>query len=358
MRFWDTSKKTWNQEGCKILRTINDSTECSCTHLTSFAILMDIAGLYGRDEESVVNQILNLATIIDRTENKMICRTVAVTLHYLFLAAFCWMLLEGYQLYLMLVQVFENEEGKTILYYFYAYGFPAVIVTVTAGVAWSNYGTDQYCWLNVETPTIWAFAGPIAVVIVSNIIFLGIALQVVISVPSRHRQRSQTEQILGWLKGSLTLLCLLGITWIFGYLMIIQGAGTIFAYIFTVLNCLQGVFIFVFHIILNDKVRLTLLRSLRVNIYCFSDSGPANSILSSRQKLIDMMKNNDLSHAFSQPLADLKKKKGSFAEKMSSRMDGKSLISDPENPNEMDGAHVDGIIFKTGEQLNHRKVHG
>ncbi|KAM3719272.1 Latrophilin-like protein [Dirofilaria immitis] len=373
--FWDTSKKTWNQEGCKILRTINDSTECSCTHLTSFAILMDIAGLYGRDEESVVNQILNLATIIgcsfsiiclffallvftcfrslwsvrhiihrnlcfclllaelifvigiDRTENKMICRTVAVTLHYLFLAAFCWMLLEGYQLYLMLVQVFENEEGKTILYYFYAYGFPAVIVTVTAGVAWSNYGTDQYCWLNVETPTIWAFAGPIAVVIVSNIIFLGIALQVVISVPSRHRQRSQTEQILGWLKGSLTLLCLLGITWIFGYLMIIQGAGTIFAYIFTVLNCLQGVFIFVFHIILNDKVRLTLLRSLRVNIYCFSDSGPANSILSSRQKLIDMMKNNDLSHAFSQPLADLKKKKGSFAEKMSSRMDGTGSLT-------------------------------
>lgn len=42
---------------------------------------------------------------IDRIENKAICRTIAVALHYMFLAAFCWMLLEGYQLYTMLVQV-------------------------------------------------------------------------------------------------------------------------------------------------------------------------------------------------------------------------------------------------------------
>uniref|UniRef100_A0A8R1TJV8 G_PROTEIN_RECEP_F2_4 domain-containing protein n=1 Tax=Onchocerca volvulus TaxID=6282 RepID=A0A8R1TJV8_ONCVO len=338
----------------------------------NFAILMDITGFYDRDEKSVVNQVLNLITIIgcifsiiclflallvftcfrslwsvrhmihrnlcfclllaelvfvigiDRTGNKMICRAVAVALHYLFLAAFCWMLLEGYQLYLMLVQVFETDEGKTILYYLFAYGLPAVIVAVTAGISWSNYSTDQYCWLNVETSTIWAFAGPIAVVIISNIIFLGVALRVVLSVPNRHRTR--TEQMLGWLKGSATLLCLLGITWIFGYLMIIQEARTVFAYIFTVLNCLQGVFIFIIHIILNDKVRLTLLRFLRVNICCSSHVDPAStpSILSSRQKLIDMMKNNDLSRASSQPPAGIT---NLGKEKISAQMDGTGSLT-------------------------------
>lgn len=67
--------------------------------------------------------------------------------------------------------------------------------------------------------------------------FLGVALQVVLSV--RSRERTRVEQMFGWLKGSATLLCLLGVTWIFGYLMVIQGAHTVFAYIFTVLNCLQ-----------------------------------------------------------------------------------------------------------------------
>lgn len=55
----------------------------------------------------------------------------------------------------------------------------------------------------------------------------------------RSRDRSRAEQICGWLKGSATLLCLLGVTWIFGFLMVISGAQTVFAYIFTILNCLQ-----------------------------------------------------------------------------------------------------------------------
>uniref|UniRef100_A0A0R3RJM4 Latrophilin Cirl n=1 Tax=Elaeophora elaphi TaxID=1147741 RepID=A0A0R3RJM4_9BILA len=374
--FWDTSKKIWSKEGCKTLRTMNDSTECACTHLTSFAILMDITGLHDHDDKSVVNEVLNLTTMIgcifsivclflaslifscfrslwnvrhmihcnlcfclllaelifvigiDRTENKTICRAVAVILHYLFLAAFCWMLLEGYQLYLMLVQVFEDKEGKTVVYCLFAYGFPAVIVAVTAGVAWSNYSTDQYCWLNVETPTIWAFAGPIAVVIVCNIVFLGVALRVVLSVS--NRQQSRAQQMLGWLKGSATLLCLLGVTWIFGYLMVIQGATTVFAYIFTVLNCLQGVFIFIIHVILNDKVRFTLLRCLRANICCTSDTVKTASVVSSRQKLTAVMKNSDLSRVSSQPPIESgdfrgvqQREKGSFVEKISARMDGK-----------------------------------
>lgn len=70
--------------------------------------------------------------------------------------------------------------------------------------------------------------------------FLGVALRMVLSVP--HRRRSRVGQMLGWLKGSATLLCLLGVTWIFGYLMVIRGAGTVFAYIFTILNCLQVVY--------------------------------------------------------------------------------------------------------------------
>ena len=47
---------------------------------------------------------------------------VAIVLHYLFLTSFMWMLLEGVQLYIMLVEVFEAEKSKTIWYYVAGYG--------------------------------------------------------------------------------------------------------------------------------------------------------------------------------------------------------------------------------------------
>jgi hypothetical protein len=53
------------------------------------------------------------------------------------------MLLEGYQLYLMLIQVFECEQSKVVLYHLFAYGFPAIVVAMSAGLALPNYGTDQ-----------------------------------------------------------------------------------------------------------------------------------------------------------------------------------------------------------------------
>ncbi|PAV91560.1 hypothetical protein WR25_10878 [Diploscapter pachys] len=203
------------------------------------------------------------------------------------------MLLEGYQLYLMLIQVFEPSRTRILLYYMFCYGFPAVVVAISAASNWQNYGTDKYCWIDTTTPTIWAFIAPILIVIIANIIFLLIALKVVLSVQSRDR--SKFDRIIGWLKGSATLLCLLGITWLFGFLTAAKGGtGTVFAWIFTILNCTQGIFIFVLHVVMNEKVRVALLRWLRKGVCCWSaDSSVGDnsrSLLSSRQRILNMVK--------------------------------------------------------------------
>lgn len=54
--------------------------------------------------------------------------------------------------------------------------------------------------------------------------------------------------------GAIALLCLLGLTWAFG-LMYINESTVIMAYLFTIFNSLQGMFIFIFHCILQKKVR-------------------------------------------------------------------------------------------------------
>ncbi|VDD88665.1 unnamed protein product, partial [Enterobius vermicularis] len=348
--YWETQTNSWSQDGCTLVATSKDSTNCSCTHLTSFAILMDITGNLEGSLDEVSAEVLDIVSStgcvlsiiclifcilvftffrslwnvrnmihrnlcicllvaelvfvvgIDRTFNKGLCSAIAVILHYIFLCAFCWMLLEGYQLYLMLIQVFEPDNVKLLLCYLWSYGFPAIIVAVSAGVAWENYGTSNYCWLNVKTPVIWAFAGPVLVVI--NIVFLAIAFKVVLSIKSRDRNR--IERIFGWLKGSATLLCLLGVTWIFGFLMAIDETTRVFAYIFTVLNCTQGIFIFVLHVFLNEKVRATVIRFLRTGLCCADRSSAYNSksYISSRQKFMDILKPSDSSNSDNQRSTD------------------------------------------------------
>jgi len=53
---------------------------------------------------------------------KVLCSIVAGLLHYFFLTAFSWMCMEGVQLYVMLVEVFEAERSRVRCYYIAAYG--------------------------------------------------------------------------------------------------------------------------------------------------------------------------------------------------------------------------------------------
>lgn len=74
---------------------------------------------------------------------QIVCSIVAMLLHFMFLAAFAWMCLEGYQLYVMLIEVFEGERSRRKWYYLFGYGIPLVTVCVTAGLRYSEYGTDK-----------------------------------------------------------------------------------------------------------------------------------------------------------------------------------------------------------------------
>lgn len=56
-----------------------------------------------------------------------------------------------------------------------------------------------------------------------------------------------------WVRGALVLMLLLGLTWTFGLLYLNQATVGM-AYAFTILNSLQGLFIFIFHCVQNDKV--------------------------------------------------------------------------------------------------------
>ncbi|XP_034440448.1 adhesion G protein-coupled receptor L3 isoform X6 [Hippoglossus hippoglossus] len=327
--FWSYSKRTmmgfWSTQDCRLLGTNRTHTSCSCTHLTSFAVLMahvevkkadsmhdlllDVITWVGillslvclliciftfcffrglQSDRNTIHKNLCISLFIaeslflvgiNRADQPIACAVFAALLHFFFLAAFTWMFLEGVQLYIMLVEVFESEHSRTKYFYLAGYGVPAIIVAVSAAVDYRSYGTDRVCWLRLDTYFIWSFIGPATLIIMLNVIFLGIALYKMFHHTAILKPDSGClDNIKSWVIGAIALLCLLGLTWAFG-LMYINESTVIMAYLFTIFNSLQGMFIFIFHCILQKKVRKEYGKCLRT--HCCSGKSVETSISSS-----------------------------------------------------------------------------
>nr|XP_012775449.1 adhesion G protein-coupled receptor L3 isoform X15 [Maylandia zebra] len=347
--FWSYSKRTmtgyWSTQDCRLLGTNRTHTTCSCTHLTNFAVLMAHVDVKNTDPVhemlldvitwvgillSLVCLLISLFTFcffrglqsdrntihknlcislfiaeslflvgINRGDQPIACAVFAALLHFFFLAAFTWMFLEGVQLYIMLVEVFESEHSRRRYFYLVGYGVPALIVAVSAAVDYRSYGTDRVCWLRLDTYFIWSFIGPATLIIMLNVIFLGIALykmfhHTAILKPDSgcldninyryydgcvivewHCYQDYEPKMKSWVIGAIALLCLLGLTWAFG-LMYVNESTVVMAYLFTIFNSLQGMFIFIFHCVLQKKVRKEYGKCLRT--HCCSGKSVDSSI--------------------------------------------------------------------------------
>lgn len=92
-----------------------------------------------------------------------------------------------------------------------------------------------------------------------NLVFLILVLCVTFKSIRSTIGKKENKQNLRWIMGSISLTLILGITWVFGFLYFGQGT-MIFAYVFTILNSLQGLFIFITLCVMNKKVRKDLVR--------------------------------------------------------------------------------------------------
>ncbi|CAM6032197.1 unnamed protein product, partial [Sphagnum compactum] len=143
-----------------------------------------------------------------------LCQLTSGVLLYSLLSSFCWMLLEGYQLYKKLVLFFDSEFSKFKIYII-GYGIPIFIIFI-------------------------AFVCPALIVISINMIIMYISLKNAFSVNSNFKSTANKtkRKFLGLdmrIFSSFLLMILLGITWI-SFLLYIHRVFSIFSYIFIILN--------------------------------------------------------------------------------------------------------------------------
>ncbi|XP_027706966.1 adhesion G protein-coupled receptor E1 isoform X2 [Vombatus ursinus] len=300
---WDPEIKggRWTPKGCMTLYSNETHTTCSCNHLANMAVIMasgEITMDFALFLISHVGMILSLLCLalaiatfllcrsiqnhnttlhlhlciclflakllflvgVDKTENKIVCAIIAGLLHYLFLACFAWMLVEAVMLFLMVrnlkvVNYFSSRNIKTVYLCAFSYGLPGLIVAVAAGSQWEGYGMHNRCWLNTDTGFIWSFLGPVCTIIMINSVLLIWTLWIL------RKKLSSVNTEVSTLKDNrlLTLkafaqLFILGCSWILGIFQI-GPIASIMAYLFTIINSLQGTFIFIIHCVLNRQVR-------------------------------------------------------------------------------------------------------
>uniref|UniRef100_A0A7N9AXV6 Adhesion G protein-coupled receptor E2-like n=1 Tax=Mastacembelus armatus TaxID=205130 RepID=A0A7N9AXV6_9TELE len=315
--FWDSSEEVgaWSVRGCSVVESTPKYTVCSCNHLSSFAVLMALYEIENKFELQLITWVglslsliclciciltfslirsiqgprttihlhfcisLFIATLvflagISRTENRTGCAVVAGLLHYFYLAAFCWMCLEGIQLFRMVVLVF-NTHFNTLYMMAGGYGVPAVIVAISALANAKGYGTERYCWLNLEL--IWSFFGPACIIITINIFFFLITVwKLAQKFSSLNPDLDKLQKLKAFIITAVAQLCVLGIMWIFGSFQFEEGT-VVMSYLFTILGSFQGVLVFVMHCLFskqvchaplrNKKEALLLFRVSKLNLY-------------------------------------------------------------------------------------------
>ncbi|XP_044850507.1 adhesion G protein-coupled receptor E5-like [Mauremys mutica] len=311
--YWEPGSRHWATDGCTLEKLNATITRCQCNHLTSFAVLMafyeledwtlDVITKVGlvisllclllaivtflfcralKGPRTTIHLHLCLALFIaytvlltgtSSTGNGVVCGVVAGLLHYFFLAAFCWMCLEGAELYLLVVQVFTPHGLRRRYMFLLGYGVPALIVGVSAATYSQGYGTARHCWLSLEKQFIWSFLAPVCIIIAVNaVIFVVTVWKLSLKFADINPDMSQLKKLRVLTITAIAQLCVLGTTWIFGMFQFNQRS-LVASYIFTILNSLQGLFIFLLHCLLKKQVRDEYRRWLS----CSGLKGPAKS---------------------------------------------------------------------------------
>uniref|UniRef100_A0A4W3J6D2 Adhesion G protein-coupled receptor D1 n=1 Tax=Callorhinchus milii TaxID=7868 RepID=A0A4W3J6D2_CALMI len=296
----------WSNEGCARIGGNISYSVCLCNHLTNFAILMQVVPLqvalsaitYVGCSISIVCLCVTLITFailssVSTIRNQryhihgnlafailvaqllllvsfrfypgtLPCTTLAILLHFFFLSAFSWMLVEGLHLYSMVVKVFGSEESKHLCYYGIGWGSPLVICVVSVTSAFASYGKEDNCWLSLERGAIWAFVAPALFVILVNIGILIAVTRIISRISSdNYKMHGDANAFKLTAKAVAVLLPILGISWAFGVLAINKHT-LIFQYMFALFNSLQGFFIFLFHCLLNSEVRAAFKHKTKV----------------------------------------------------------------------------------------------
>ncbi|CAH3195644.1 unnamed protein product [Porites evermanni] len=220
--------------------------------------------------------IFDSFVLTNRKQNPKLCSFMAVFQHFSHTTIFTWMLVEGIHLYVKLVKVFSVRK-LYITYVIIGWGFPVVIVGLIAAIRPLTYDMSKTYYKEVMCGTLklpaeiirtrcwlhdgeWLYKAPILTILSINVIIFVVLLRVIFTKISIKYHSNHVQKAKRGMKSVAALLPLLGVTWLLGF---VAELSEIILYLFIILNSLQGLLFCIFHGLLDDQIKDSLVKSLR-----------------------------------------------------------------------------------------------
>lgn len=198
---WNSFSNSWTRLGCHTQMPNYDVVldedapiviNCSCTHISNYAVLIDVVDPSDIPEPSLLVQITTLSAFLlsipilfvvlvalallrglqtnsntihqnlvlcvffaemlfftgyqsrrELIETDFSCKIIAICLHYAWLAAFAWTTVDCVHLYRMLTEMRDVNHGPMGFYFSIGYGAPAIVVGLSVGVRSYEYGNNM-----------------------------------------------------------------------------------------------------------------------------------------------------------------------------------------------------------------------
>ncbi|KAF1676860.1 AGRG1 protein, partial [Pygoscelis papua] len=306
--FWqeDTTagSGSWDSYGCATA-TGDSQTDCRCNHLTYFAVLMvsspEIAYIH-RDYLSIITYIgclisalasictifflyfrskqrdqitsmhihmnlLGAIFLLDVTflisehlassSSEAVCRAGGLFLHFSLLSCLTWMGIEGYNLYRLVIEVFNAYHDHFLLKLcLVGWGLPFFCVMLIFLASWTNYGpfsipvyesvggkstNATICWITSPMIHNVVNLGLFSLVFLFNSVMLGAMIREILRQNKKGHKLKHVLALFG-------LSILLGIPWVLIFFSFTSGVFRLVSlYIFTIINSLQGFLIFLWY---------------------------------------------------------------------------------------------------------------
>ncbi|XP_078311792.1 adhesion G protein-coupled receptor L2-like [Crassostrea virginica] len=335
--FWNFEEGYWDTYGGTVVEKNDTHTKCRYDHLTNLAVLV----IYYKTEEPMTEnheRILYIMTTLGcsisiaclaltliiyvylrvlSNDTVMIhanlsvalmlgqlvlvtsdgaakymaaCKIVTALLHFFFMSAFAWMMVEGLALYFSCTRPISAYGDMRMIYVLIGWGLPAIIVLISLGSNFQDYGEGEYssCWLSIDDGLIWSFMAPMIVIVVMNILVLGFVLKAFLTLRTNSK-KTEAARLFASFKVMVTLLPILGITWLLGILVPVSD---VFHYLFIIGTSMQGTMIFILHCLFNNVVRKKYIERRKRNTCSSSDVwfGTTSEWTERRQQRIEEMK--------------------------------------------------------------------
>ncbi|XP_027733793.1 adhesion G-protein coupled receptor V1 isoform X6 [Empidonax traillii] len=322
---WNQAAESWLSDSgfCKVIDDTSDYVECSCSHMSIYAVYAQTDNLSSYNEAffssgficisgftlAIIShffctrcamfaakllthmmvaclgtQISFLASAyMSQHISEESCSALASVTHYLYLCQFSWMLIQAVNFWYVLVMNDEHTERRYLLYFLLSWGLPAFVVIllliILRGIYHHStaqiYGLvySDLCFIpNAYAALFTAALVPLMCLVVVFVVFIH-AYQVTPqwkAYDDIFRGRTNAAEI----PLVLYLFALISITWLWGGLHMAYRQLWMLVF-FIIFNSLQGLYVFVVYFILHNQLCCPVKASYTVDMNGHTTSGSA-----------------------------------------------------------------------------------